>query len=357
MRGGAPEGTNTLLIIDPQSDFCFIKGSLFVPNANVDINRLSKFLLNTKMKFDSIHISLDSHNLTHIAHKGFWDLTEEQITQIDNFHKSLNYPMFAVVDDKIMLKFLDIKGKAVAGYTDFEIKPRGFITIDLKEVSIDKDLLTALAKSYITKLTEKFNAKEAPPPVMWTTHCIIGTGGWKILSELDNAIKLYIRKFGCKVNYHEKGTNDLVEMYSIFESEIKYDELERSSEIQDYLNPKIPDPIDTNTKPNSKRNYVTTFNTKLYDFLKENNNIYVCGEAKTHCVKTSATDLAKYLTNDFSDASKMIMLTNVMSDIPAPDFIKGSKRAFGILQSQRVRFATIEENDIKMNDNYNPESD
>ena len=41
-------GKNCLLIIDPQNDFCDKKGSLFVPGADKDIKRLSKFIETVK---------------------------------------------------------------------------------------------------------------------------------------------------------------------------------------------------------------------------------------------------------------------------------------------------------------------
>ena len=61
-----------LLCIDPQNDFCDPKGSLFVSGADKDIERLSKMMDRIYPKLDDIHITMDCHQLVHIAHPIFW---------------------------------------------------------------------------------------------------------------------------------------------------------------------------------------------------------------------------------------------------------------------------------------------
>src|SRR4030095_17235716 len=62
-----------LLVIDPQVDFCDPqRGSLYVPGAEHDMNRLAAMIRRLKDKLDDIHVTLDSHHLIHIAHPIFW---------------------------------------------------------------------------------------------------------------------------------------------------------------------------------------------------------------------------------------------------------------------------------------------
>src|SRR6185295_981475 len=61
-----------MLIIDPQNDFADPKGSLFVPGADQDMQRLTALLNRIRTKIDDIHITLDSHHLVHIANPIFW---------------------------------------------------------------------------------------------------------------------------------------------------------------------------------------------------------------------------------------------------------------------------------------------
>ncbi len=63
---------STLLIIDPQNDFCSPEGALFVPGAVEDCERLVSFIGREKSSIDSIHVTLDSHPNYHIAHPIFW---------------------------------------------------------------------------------------------------------------------------------------------------------------------------------------------------------------------------------------------------------------------------------------------
>ena len=68
----------TLLIIDPQIDFCDPAGALYVPNAEHDMHRLAEFIRKQKAQIEAIHVTLDSHHLVHIAHPIFWQDSGEK---------------------------------------------------------------------------------------------------------------------------------------------------------------------------------------------------------------------------------------------------------------------------------------
>jgi len=61
-----------LLIIDPQVDFRDPSGSLFVPGADKDIERLSNLIERTGSQISDIHVTLDMHYQIDIAHPLFW---------------------------------------------------------------------------------------------------------------------------------------------------------------------------------------------------------------------------------------------------------------------------------------------
>ena len=63
---------NSLLIIDPQNDFCSPEGSLFVKGAEEDCRSIKKVLENLDKKIDSIIITMDMHHFYDISHPGFW---------------------------------------------------------------------------------------------------------------------------------------------------------------------------------------------------------------------------------------------------------------------------------------------
>ena len=145
-------------------------------------------------------------------------------------------------------------------------------------------------------------------------------------------------------------------MYSIFKAEVPYIKLSRHQEIAQYINRVVPRASQKINIPSVNRNYVTDLNKEFITQLRGPGNIntvYVCGEAKTHCVKTSVEDLVG------DDGNNVVMLYNVMSDIISPPvFIDPRKTVFAALQKKGVKFATIEtDNTIKINEEYVPTED
>src|SRR4051812_32277973 len=65
--------STTLLIIDPQIDFCCpVRGALFVPGAERDMQRLGQMIRRHAEEIDAIHVTLDTHHTLDIAHPMFW---------------------------------------------------------------------------------------------------------------------------------------------------------------------------------------------------------------------------------------------------------------------------------------------
>lgn len=296
---------NILLIIDPQNDFVdipetFIKrdppyndtpfdqksnsAGLPVPGAKADLDKLAVFLRENGDKFDEIHVSLDSHTKKHIGHIGFWNKVE-----VNRVMQPRPLQQFYVKDGQENKIFIGDFGvdAAVPQTPEVEVK-----------VKDENEELQEWAYKYVKKMQDDPNK---PVPCLWAEHCIKGSDGWKVYEPL----LIELNKLLDKVFYHEKGTNDLVEMYSIFSAENPYEELledvsEKCKKKIAELYPnvihvgEIPDKHD-NT-PNDKENYNTTFNDVLFKKLigeNKNNKIFVCGEAKSHCVKTSLEDMLK----------------------------------------------------------------
>jgi len=323
------------------------------------------------MDFNEVHVSLDSHNLTHIAHLGFWELNPEQLEEINN---SINKGIVGFRLDpkpsgttdiaeelkkniesfKIELYDLNPGGVTLPGCEN--IMPRGVVTINGEETPIDRNTLKTLAVDYINKLTLSNTINPSKPlPNTWPAHCIIGSKGWEIYEPLATVLNSEKYKGKGKVFIHEKGTNDLVEMYSIFKAEVAYPDLYPRNTVSGYTEV-VPEPNVNVNEPNQVRNYATKLNTGFIERLRgvnKENTVYVCGEAKTHCVKTSAEDLVG------TDGKNVVMLYNAMSDITDPPvFIKPRQEAFSKLKTLNVQFATIEDDDtIKINGDYDPYND
>ena len=322
-----PAGKNILLIIDPQIDFCE-GGSLAVPGATKDLTLLANFLTTNPSFFQEIHVSLDSHTETHIGHKGFWRTVDGNLLD-ETFH----YGTVTVKGENIDI--VKLSGETV------QVQPS------------DKKY-TTFAKKYIEMMHALGATK--PKPCIWPSHCIKeNNAGWNVYPALATAL------VGKEVTYHEKGGNDLVEMYSIFSAEVPAEtvtnDLEKSAN-QDIIAEVIAQEA-KNYSPQKKvltmdmdnTNYKTSFNTELFNTLfGKNNQVYICGEAKTHCVKTSIEDLFNHITKQESDKvttsyDQMYVIDNITSSIPSQtnltEFSEPMQKSFLAMKGSGVKFVKL----------------
>ena len=252
-------GKNILLIIDPQNDFILGNHTptLGVSNSDKDMERLILMLQKNGKRFDEIHVSLDSHTRNHIGHIGFWK-TDKEISEQekrDKVREPINFNTFYVNKNELNKIYINN-------------------LLDGNHAKTKDPKLQSWAYQYILKM--QLHEMKLSPPCIWPDHCIISddkgiqnietyTKGWEVYEPLRDELD----KLKNKVFYHEKGTNDLVEMYSIFSAEIPFEELIENPDIENieyiknmYRN-KIPvDEIlnwHKNT-PNINKNYNTEFN-------------------------------------------------------------------------------------------------
>lgn len=163
-----------ILIIDCQNDFCDPKGSLFVPGAVEDNERLSKFIVDMKDEIDFIGCTLDSHQKMDIAHPKFW---------VD---KNGNHPN----------PFSVISAADVENGTWSAVKPQ-------------------IALKYLRDL----EATNSFPHVIWPEHCIIGTWGNNLDPKINDAVMAWADE-GRFVQYVSKGSNPFSEHFGAFEAQV-----------------------------------------------------------------------------------------------------------------------------------------
>ncbi len=171
--------TNTLLLIDPQNDFCDPKGSLCVPGATEDCARIIDLIGSLGNRLSSVHVTMDTHHLFHIAHPIFW---------------------------------LDKDGQP----------PAPFTTITSESLSSGKYRASVpqyqrYAEEYVATLTktEKYSL------CVWPPHCLIGTWGHDIFYPLEDALIAWESAMpGRIVDYTYKGSNVRTEHYSAIRAEV-----------------------------------------------------------------------------------------------------------------------------------------
>lgn len=132
--------------------------------------------------------------------------------------------------------------------------------------------------------------------VIWPPHCLIGTWGQSIVPCVADALYQWERETYSRVNFVAKGSNLFTEHYSGVRADVE-------------------DPSDTSTK----------LNTALIDVLNEADEILITGEALSHCVCNSITDVAKEFGDD--QIKKFTLLEDTSSNVAGfeklgQDFVK-----------------------------------
>lgn len=233
-----------LVVIDPQLDFTDPKGTLFVPGAAEDMQRLASFVNRIGRKLNDIHITLDSHRTLHISVGVFWR----------NSHGE---------------------------------EPTPFTCITAKDVEDGK--WTTRMPSHYKKALDYLKALEATNRyslVVWPKHCLIGSWGTQVNLLLFDAVKKWEENEFAVVDYVTKGSNVWTEHFSAVKAEV----------------PEANDPT-------------TQINTNFIKTLEETDEILIAGEALSHCVKHTFTDVV----DNFSNASyvkKMVLLQDCCSSVP-----------------------------------------
>ena len=178
-----------LVIIDPQNDFCNPNGSLFVPGADQDIDRLSSMVDRLVTKLDDIHITMDSHKRVDISHP-IW--------------------------------FVDAQGN----------HPPPFTLIS------SADLISGRWRTYLPGLhartlayLQALEARGRYGHTIWPEHCIIGDEGQNIAPKLSASIHQWEDRFAAP-EIITKGSNPYTEHFSAVQAE-------------------VPDPEDPSTQVNT----------------------------------------------------------------------------------------------------------
>jgi nicotinamidase/pyrazinamidase len=165
------------LIIDAQNDFVDPKGSLYVPGAEGDAERLVKLIDRLGSKISDIHATLDSHHYVDIAHPVFWK------------DSSGNHPD----------PFTIITKDDVENGTWTTMHP-GF---------------AQRAKDYVTTLEQ--NGRY--PLCIWPPHTLIGSWGYAVYPAIFEAFLRWEKNFAM-VDYVTKGSNFWTEHYSAVQADV-----------------------------------------------------------------------------------------------------------------------------------------
>lgn len=239
-----------MLIIDCQDDFVNPKGSLFVPGADKDCAKIANFIKNNEGGIDHISFTLDTHHPNAIFFPSLW--------KDKNGKQPSPFTVITSADTK-------------SGNWNFFYKKEGDEYIEYLENRAADEIQKGILFPILNHM-------------IWPYHCILGTKGWTLDDTLMEAIIHWTQKAPSNIyNAEVKGDYLFSEHYGIFESQRP--------------NPKHPE---------------TQLNQTLIKTLEEYETVFLCGEAKSHCVATSLKQIL-YMAPNL--AKKLVILEDCMSDV------------------------------------------
>ena len=166
-----------LLVIDPQNDFVSPTGSLSVPGAAADMDRLVALLALRGETLSEMWVTLDQHHVMDISHPQWW--------------------------------------------TSDDGPPKPFTVITAAEVRSGRWRTTrpeAAARSLA--YVEALDAGKRYPHVIWPEHCLIGDSGGNVWPPLSDVLHQWERWVGRQTHFVPKGTNPWTEHFSAIRAEV-----------------------------------------------------------------------------------------------------------------------------------------
>ncbi len=261
-----------LLLVDVQNTFCIPDYELFVggrsgKGAVEDNIRLCQFIYRNLPNISKIACTMDTHTAMQIFHEVFWinDAGEHPI------------PLQTLITQE------DIEtGK-------WRVNPA--IAESLMGDQNRYEWLKAYGEHYVKVLTTEGKY----PLAIWPYHAMLGGIGHAVVSAVDEACFFHTIARKAQIHYEIKGQNPLTENYSVLRPEV--------------LN-------DADGKPIAERN--STF----LQMLLEYDRVIIAGQAKSHCVAWTVSDLLEEIQKiDIALAKKIYLVDDLTSPVVVPGIV------------------------------------
>ena len=166
-------------------------------------------------------------------------------------------------------------------------------------------------KEYVTEYLEKLENQGEFKHFIWPEHCLVGSKGASLDETLMESILAWTHHTGHDYTAIAKGMNPLTEHFGVFRAQVP-----------------VPG------KPE------TELDTKFLAELASFDQIFVAGEARSHCVATSIKQILEYAPELIP---KVSVLTDCMSDVTNwehladPIFEDAVQKGMIFLTSKEVR--------------------
>ena len=273
-----------LLLVDVQNTFCIPDYELFVGGksgngAVADNIRLCQFIYRNLPHISKIACTMDTHTAMQIFHEVFW------------INDAGEHPT--------PLQTLITQADIDAG--KWRVNPD--VTESVMGDRNQYEWLKAYGEYYVKTLT----ADGKYPLAIWPYHAMLGGIGHAIVSAVDEACFFHTIARKTQVHYETKGRNPLTENYSV-------------------LRPEVLNDADGKT--------IAKENIKFLETLLGYDRVIIAGQAKSHCVAWTISDLLeKIQKTDTELAKKIYLVDDLTSPVVVPgvvDYTESADTAFAI---------------------------
>lgn len=267
-----------LLAIDVQNTFCQPDFELFVGGrsgvgAVDDTRRLCELVYQNLGMITEIIPTMDTHNAMQIFHPVFW------------VNEAGEHP-----EPMTMIPFDEVEqGK-------WKVNP--VIATDLSDQpGAAKTDITAFAHHYAKSLSEAGKY----PLTIWPYHSMLGGIGHALVPAFEEACFFHSMARSHPTQFEAKGDNPLTENYSVLSPEVLTD---------------------------SQGETIAQKNNRLIQHLLKFDAVIVAGQAKSHCVAWTVSNLLDEIQNrNPALAKKIYLLEDCTSPVVVPDVIDFTESA------------------------------
>lgn len=276
---------NYFLIVDPQNSFCakvpakkqqlLHNGELGVPGAAQDMERLANLINNFPEPIHRIIVTVDTHQMWHIGHPCWW---------------------------------MDRDGLPPSPFTELSLK-KDFDEVDPYRFVSKENVYRPVENLSLNWAT--YYLSKTGKHIVWPPHCLIGTPGHNIVSCISDAIFAWQNKTKKAADYLIKGSDENIEQFSAF------DQIKHSSALCGICTP-----------PHTHVN-------NIFCSVKK---IYVGGEALSHCVSRTVSDIVRQNPDLLSH---IVLLKDACS--PVPNYEEDAERFLNEMTAKGMNVALTED--------------
>ena len=271
-----------LLAIDVQNTFCLPDFELFVGGrsgvgAVEDTQRLCEFVYRHLDIITEIIPTMDTHAATQIFHPAFW------------VNEAGKHPA-----PMTMISFAEVEAER------WKVNPVVAQSLAARNETTVEDI-ESFARHYAKQLSDSGKY----PLTIWPYHSMLGGIGHALVPAFEEACFFHNMVRASQTQFEAKGDNPLTENYSVLSPEVLSDETARP---------------------------IAQKNNRLIEHLLSFDVIIIAGQAKSHCVAWTVSDLLSEIqTRDSVIARKVYLLEDCTSPVVVSgivDFTSDADRTY-----------------------------